>query len=184
MVNHVILLRMRKARAKSESLSLDFGRRLLAEREAAGLSLATLAAKLKVTKGYLSRLESGKARPSVAMVGRIAKIIGANPDPLCILAGYLPTDVKNILAQHPVEAPTILRETFGAYKLADKPAPMTQPIQSARLLSGGYSDWTRLYEIVLSDCFDWLNQRAPNSIRAVVTDPPYGLKEYTQEEKS
>lgn len=32
------------------------------------------------------------------------------------------------------------------------------------------------------DCFDWLAQRSPNSVHAVVTDPPYGLLEYTPKE--
>lgn len=30
-----------------------------------------------------------------------------------------------------------------------------------------------------ADCLDWLDERAPNSIHAVVTDPPYGLVEYS-----
>ncbi|MEK7247229.1 MAG: site-specific DNA-methyltransferase, partial [Chloroflexota bacterium] len=35
------------------------------------------------------------------------------------------------------------------------------------------------------DCFDWLRNREPQSIHAVVTDPPYGLVEYsaTQQQK-
>lgn len=33
-----------------------------------------------------------------------------------------------------------------------------------------------------ADCFDWLAARAPDSIHAVVTDPPYGLVEYSQKE--
>ena len=33
------------------------------------------------------------------------------------------------------------------------------------------------------DCFDWLKCRDPNSIHAVVTDPPYGLVEYTEREQ-
>ena len=33
--------------------------------------------------------------------------------------------------------------------------------------------------IVLGDAFEWLENAAPNSIHAVVTDPPYGLVEYT-----
>jgi site-specific DNA-methyltransferase (adenine-specific) len=33
------------------------------------------------------------------------------------------------------------------------------------------------------DCFDWLRQRSPNSIHAVVTDPPYGLVEYAPEQQ-
>jgi site-specific DNA-methyltransferase (adenine-specific) len=40
-----------------------------------------------------------------------------------------------------------------------------------------------LYEIENVDAFEWLRARAPNSIHAVVTDPPYGLLEYTEEQK-
>ena len=40
------------------------------------------------------------------------------------------------------------------------------------------------YQIICMDCFEWLDQREANSIHAVVSDPPYGLKEYTAEEKS
>src|SRR5205085_12209596 len=42
---------------------------------------------------------------------------------------------------------------------------------------------TRLsYENVFTDAFDWLAERRPDSIHAVVTDPPYGLVEYTAKE--
>jgi hypothetical protein len=41
----------------------------------------------------------------------------------------------------------------------------------------------RLYEIQQCDAFEWLRARSPNSIHAVVTDPPYGLLEYTDEQK-
>jgi len=41
-----------------------------------------------------------------------------------------------------------------------------------------------LYEIHLTDAFAWLEARAPQSIHAVVTDPPYGLKEFTDVETS
>src|SRR5437899_1329974 len=42
----------------------------------------------------------------------------------------------------------------------------------------------KLYSIHLADAFTWLAERAENSIHAIVTDPPYGLKEYTDIEKS
>lgn len=32
--------------------------------------------------------------------------------------------------------------------------------------------------IIHADCLDWLRRAAENSIHAVVTDPPYGVKEY------
>ena len=35
-----------------------------------------------------------------------------------------------------------------------------------------------LYEILLEDAFEWLRDAEPDSIHAVVTDPPYGLLEY------
>ena len=33
-----------------------------------------------------------------------------------------------------------------------------------------------------ADCFDWLAAREANSVHAVVTDPPYGLVEYSEKE--
>ena len=35
-----------------------------------------------------------------------------------------------------------------------------------------------------ADCFDWLREQDDNSIHAVVTDPPYGLHEYTSEQQA
>src|SRR5437867_5114059 len=32
--------------------------------------------------------------------------------------------------------------------------------------------------IIHADCFDWLRMVPENSIHAIVTDPPYGVKEY------
>jgi site-specific DNA-methyltransferase (adenine-specific) len=34
-----------------------------------------------------------------------------------------------------------------------------------------------------SDCMDWFSHQQPNTIHAVVTDPPYGLFEYTPEQQ-
>jgi len=38
------------------------------------------------------------------------------------------------------------------------------------------------YEILRVDAFDWLAKARPHSIHAVVTDPPYGLVEYSSRE--
>lgn len=37
--------------------------------------------------------------------------------------------------------------------------------------------------LILGDCIDWLRARETNSIHAVVTDPPYGLYEYSEEQQ-
>ncbi|MBM3564910.1 MAG: site-specific DNA-methyltransferase [Alphaproteobacteria bacterium] len=39
------------------------------------------------------------------------------------------------------------------------------------------------HQIYCVDAFEWLSTREGNSIHAIVTDPPYGLKEYTDVEK-
>lgn len=52
---------------------------------------------------------------------------------------------------------------------------MNQPTRLAFRLKG-----VRFYE---GDCMSWLAEQEPNSIPAVVTDPPYGLVEYTTKEK-
>jgi site-specific DNA-methyltransferase (adenine-specific) len=38
------------------------------------------------------------------------------------------------------------------------------------------------YEIYLTDAFEWLARAEPDSIHAVVTDPPYGLLEYSPQQ--
>ena len=38
------------------------------------------------------------------------------------------------------------------------------------------------YDLINADCFDWLTQCDANSITAIVTDPPYAVKEYTETE--
>jgi DNA modification methylase len=46
------------------------------------------------------------------------------------------------------------------------------------LISAGKS------KLILADCFEWLADCEANSIHAVVTDPPYGLVEYSENEQA
>jgi DNA modification methylase len=39
------------------------------------------------------------------------------------------------------------------------------------------------YSLHLADCLAWMDQQPASSVHAIVTDPPYGLKEYTAKEK-
>jgi DNA modification methylase len=38
-------------------------------------------------------------------------------------------------------------------------------------------------QLIPANCFDWLERRAACSVHAVITDPPYGLVEYTDKEQ-
>lgn len=55
----------------------------------------------------------------------------------------------------------------------------TPPAPSRRLSRAAFRDC----EIHLGDSLAWLSARPPNTIHAIVTDPPYGLKEFTEAEK-
>lgn len=40
------------------------------------------------------------------------------------------------------------------------------------------------YKLFHADAFEWFESQEPNSIHAIVTDPPYGIREYTRKEIS
>jgi site-specific DNA-methyltransferase (adenine-specific) len=46
-----------------------------------------------------------------------------------------------------------------------------------------HSGTPKPYSLYLADAFEWMDAGEPNSVHAIVTDPPYGLKEYTEVEK-
>lgn len=165
----------KNARSRKQSLP-SFSRSLSARRRAAGLSLKTVATRLGVTKSYVSKLESGKSRPAPEMAERIALLLGVEPRVFLMAAGYLPDDVRNIFVRHPNEAVSLLRERFSEYG-RDSRSSQGKSREPSRGLG-------RLYTLVHADCLQWLQQRDANSIQAIVTDPPYGLKEYSLEEKA
>jgi DNA modification methylase len=39
------------------------------------------------------------------------------------------------------------------------------------------------YSLYRGDCLEWMDRQPANHVHAIVTDPPYGLKEYTPDEK-
>ena len=186
-VNSAILRHMKNARKtrtdrELHSTAQELGTLLRSERESRGWTLEQLARRLRVTKGYLSRLEGGKARPAVGMIERLAKTWQIDPNPILILAGHIPADVREILRHHPIEAPTVLRESFA--QGASYSGPQAGLAMTVSDHPASYKVGKSQYELVEGDCFAWLAQRPANSIHAIVTDPPYGLKEYTPEEQA
>ena len=73
-----------------------------------------------------------------------------------------------------------LKERRGVYRLTTD--------RSLEPMLPGILTWEEAFHfgdatLVHGDCFDWLAARPDNSIHAVVTDPPYGLQEYTPTEQ-
>ena len=73
---------------------------------------------------------------------------------------------------------TFVRTGRGCYRLTGASRPSaTGPAPKPALQCGKAS----LYH---ADCLDWLAHQPPATIHAVVTDPPYGLVEYSGEEQA
>ena len=72
------------------------------------------------------------------------------------------------------------RPRRGYYQLArEEHAPDRMPQATRRFRSAVFGQST----VIHADCMDWLMQQERNSVHAVVTDPPYGLVEYSPREQ-
>lgn len=89
-----------------------FGRKLRQLREAKGLGIKALAPELGIDYTHLSNLELGYKKPSAELIRRIAEYFKYSEEELKLLAGYIPEDISEILAQNPVKAPEYLRKKF------------------------------------------------------------------------
>lgn len=78
---------------------------------------------------------------------------------------------------------TFVREQRGVYTLRSVAA---LGMQSALRLNREWNSPVSFGQATLyhADCFDWLSQQDDNSFHGVVTDPPYGLHEYTREQQT
>jgi DNA modification methylase len=87
-----------------------------------------------------------------------------------------PSSVRSYLR---LNTPQMFTRTDRArYQLASAP-PKAEPVKRSKVKSFTHGKAT----LVLDDCLNWLSTQAENSIHAVVTDPPYGLLEYSDAEQ-
>lgn len=178
MVNGYKICMMQNNNTRTFDKSLiRIGQKLRSERETQNISLFEMSKLLDVSKGYLSRIESGKTKISRDTLSKIAPILGIDDAPLGILAGHLPNDVKSIFYDHPIEAPALLREHFTTLdaKTLDK---TEETLHKEDIPQSNNAK----YNLFNDDCISWMKRRSSNSIHAIITDPPYGIKEYTEAE--
>jgi len=102
--------------------------------------------------------------------GRVCQIIGPTP----------PSSVRSYLRLNTPGRFT--RQYRGLYAVAGDVGdrPQEQVRQRDWRSPVGFGRATLFH----ADCLDWLERREERSIHAVVTDPPYGLYEYTPEQQS
>ena len=107
------------------------------------------------------------------IAGRVSRIIG--PTPESSVRSFLRLNTPSLFA----------REARGVYRIRDGPV---DNVGLQRELPGD-SLWKEPFHcgratLVHGDCFDWLDGQPDNSLHGIVTDPPFGLHEYSAKEQS
>lgn len=97
---------------------------------------------------------------------RVSKIIG--PTPPSSVRSYLRLNVPEVF----------LRERRGVYRICGE-VPGGRQTESRVPTAWHEPFHFANTTLVHADFFDWIENQAENSFHAVVTDPPYGLHEYT-----
>ena len=102
---------------------------------------------------------------------RVEEVIG--PTPSSSVRSYLRLNTPGLFA----------REARGLYMVREREIVQVAP-GSRR--ADCFAEPARFGSAVLycADCFDWIAQHGDQTIDAVVTDPPYGLHEYTQAQQT
>ena len=113
-----------------------------------------------------------EARPLGASVHDIAESV-AN-----LIGEVPPSSVRSYLRLNTPEL--FARMDRAQYTLSGFEAPA----EASRETAGDADFHFGRATLVLADCNDWLDAQAADSIHAVVTDPPYGLVEYSDAEQT
>ncbi|HWY88723.1 MAG TPA: hypothetical protein VNX28_18575, partial [Gemmataceae bacterium] len=139
---------------------------------------------LVIMDAHQTRYRPGQVRDAILQV----MSVGSGPlsvkdieDRVCQLLGTtLTSSVRSYLRLNTPEV--FQREKHGHYKVR------ADAVREVQLEFPAMQEWREpesfgkatLYH---ADCFDWFGQQTDASFHAVVTDPPYGLHEYTPEQQ-
>ncbi|CAB4164954.1 HipB Predicted transcriptional regulators [uncultured Caudovirales phage] len=109
-----------------------FGAFVRREREAKGMSLREMAKRIRVSPTFLSKVETEDWKPGEEKVRKIAEVIGCDAEELMALAGRVPSELSDIIKQHPHrhELTALLRTTKGFS--ADAMAKLVRQAEKAK----------------------------------------------------
>lgn len=102
---------------------------------------------------------------------RVSQVLG--PTPTSSVRSYLRLNTPEVF----------VREKRGLYSVKG------QTIDETQRALAGLQKWHEPFSfgkatLIHGDCFDWIEQQPDASLHAVVTDPPYGLHEYSPDQQA
>lgn len=125
----------------------------------------------------------------------IVRVLSLHADPMPVrtidahvqsLVGPVPS--SSIRSYLRLNTPQVfIREGRGLYRLNKNKEELPYQLEADFEGSNSRNDFETFSfgasQLVFGDCIDWLSQRPTASLHAVVTDPPYGLVEYSESEQ-
>jgi putative DNA methylase len=99
---------------------MDTANFLRTRREQLGLSLRAVGSRCNVDPAHLSRVESGAAPPSDALIGRLAEALAVPRDELLLLAGRVPPSLQALVEREPHRVASALSELAGMLVAEDQ----------------------------------------------------------------
>lgn len=126
----------------------------------------------RVRDGILQVMSlTSKALSVKEIQDRVNQVVG--PTPTSSVRSYLRLNTPEMFA----------REERGFYAVR---SVVGAGIQRELPMADNWAEPAQFGKAVLhqADCFDWLEQQQDKSLHAVVTDPPYGLHEYTAKQQT
>ena len=118
---------------------------------------------------------------------RVTQLIG--PTPTSSVRSYLRLNTPKWFVREDRGVYTARAETDGLSEEMARSEDLRQAARPAEI--NGHTNeekWEPFRmgkaQLYLNDCFDWLEKQRERSFHAVLTDPPYGLHEYTVEQQT
>jgi site-specific DNA-methyltransferase (adenine-specific) len=102
---------------------------------------------------------------------RVSQVIG--PTPTSSVRSYLRLNTPQYFVRQGLGVYSVRRDTARGIQ---RTLPADETWQPPQRIGRA--------ELIHADCFDWLEKQANDSFHAVLTDPPYGLHEYTAEQQA
>ena len=126
-------------------------------------------------------METLAYRPTGATVAEITREVSARigETPASSIRSYLRLNTPRLFLQEDRGHYRIREQTQATLALAPNVNGFTATSRSTSREAVAIGDATLIH----ADCFDWLANAPANSVEAIVTDPPYGLVEYSEREQ-
>jgi putative DNA methylase len=146
-----------------------------------GLSLRSVATRCSVDPAYLSRVESGAAPPSDALLGSLAEVLSVPADELMLQAGRVPVSLRTLVEREPHRVASALSDLAGML-VAEEGESYGAPVvrgRSERAIEDGFpfehlseiaevESWRKEVWRPVYHTHKWWAQRLGSVFRAVV----------------